>query len=141
MMEPRELKIGHERVFLSLSDVNDGWTTRDRAGRLESFHAKLVLPHLRAEAHVWLSDPAIESNMSDFFADLAENWRGWDGAKAWSTYEGGLALSCNNDGLGHIRVAVALRGRSGDGWLVQGNVPLDSGQLDHLSRDVATFLG
>ena len=79
MRDPRELKLGHERVFLLLSDVHDGLPTRSRNGELESMHVQLALPHLRADSHVWLSDPAVQESLSGFFDGLAENWRGWDG--------------------------------------------------------------
>jgi len=44
----RELKIGHDRAFLLLSDVHDGLTTRDRGGELIDFSADL------AENWVWV---------------------------------------------------------------------------------------
>ena len=63
------------------------------------------------------------------------------GEKNWETYEGGLRLSCTSDRLGHIAVSVELYERSGqDGWFVQGDVPLEAGQLDQLAVDAARFL-
>ncbi len=38
-------RIGHEQVFLALSDVHDGIGTRSRSGELWSVHARLVAPH------------------------------------------------------------------------------------------------
>lgn len=139
MTEARVIKIGHEREFLSLSDVHDGWTTRSSKGALESIHAYVALPNLRAEAHVSLSnvhDPPLET----FFDDLATHWRGWDDVKEWRAYAHGLALSCTHDGLGHITMTVELRQLSGAGWLVRGDVPLDAGQLERLAREVDQFV-
>lgn len=138
-MDSREVKIGHERVFLTLSDEYDGVSTRAQTGELWSVHARLVLPHLQASAQVHLSDPAIEQSLPQFFAELAEQWETWDGLKQWATYEGGLVLTCANDARGHVNVTVELRERSGHGWLVRGDVPLDSGQLEPLARDLGAF--
>lgn len=140
MREPRELKIGHEREFLRLSDVHNGRSARSRSGALDSFHAHLELPRLRADTHVLLSTPALEQPLSDLFDELAEHWRGWDGAKEWHAYAGGLALWCTNDGGGHVTIVVELREASGHGWLVRGEVPLDAGQLGGLARDVRRFV-
>jgi hypothetical protein len=38
-----------------------------------------------------------------------------------------------------VNVTVELRERSGHGWLVRGDVPLDSGQLEPLARDLGAF--
>jgi Family of unknown function (DUF6228) len=135
--EARELKIGHERTYLLLTDVHDGLSTRSRSGKLDSVNVELVLPHLRASSHVSLGQ---ERPLDEYFAELAVEWRAWPGAKEWKTYEGGLVLSCLNDARGHIAVGVTPRDNSMAGWLVHGDVPLDAGQLDELARDMARFV-
>jgi Family of unknown function (DUF6228) len=140
MREPRELEIGHERVFLRLTDVHDGLTTRSRGGRLDSVHVHLALPNLRADAHVWLAPPGVQAPLTELFDELAEHWRAWDGAKRWRAPEGGLALAAFNDGLGHVTLAVELHEVSGGGWRVRGEVPVDAGALEDLARDVRRFV-
>jgi hypothetical protein len=137
--EPREVKIGQERWFLLLSDHHEGRSTRSARGDLEWLHAHLALPYLRADAQVWLTDPAIESSLTSFIRDLAVQWRGWEGVKEWTAYEGGLALSCAHDGHGHITMTAELRERSNHGWLVRGDVPLDAGQLDTVALELSLF--
>jgi hypothetical protein len=44
-------------------------------------------------------------------------------------------------GLGHVQVSVELREYAGHGWLVRGDVPVEAGQLEQLSRDLALFVG
>jgi len=135
-----EVKIGHDHAFLALSDYHEGESTRSPAGGLWSVHARLVVPDLQAEAQVWLSN--MEPSLPLFFAELAVEWRGWDGVKPWATYEGGLTLGCEHDGLGHVQISVDLRASSGGlGWRAQADVPLDAGQLDHLTQDLAAFVG
>ena len=135
----REVRFGFDGASLALSDVYDGSSTRSAHGELWAVSAVLALDGVRAEARVWLSD--LDTPLNAFFRDMADNWRGWEGAKEWGTYEGGLRLSCSRDGLGHIAVSVDLHERSGpDGWFVQGDVPLEAGQLEQLAADVTRFI-
>jgi hypothetical protein len=137
--EGREFTFGFDGATLALFDVHEGSSTRSRGGELWAVNAILALHGVRAEAHVWLSD--LDTPLSGFFSDLADCWPGWEGAKEWETYEGGLRLSCTSDSLGHVTVSVDLRQRSGpDGWLVRGDVPIEAGQLEQLASDVARFL-
>ena len=64
-------------------------------------------------------------------------------ASAWETYEGGLRLSCTCDRLGHVSVLVDLHDLSspdGDGWHVQGVVPVEAGQLEGLAAEFDLFM-
>jgi uncharacterized protein DUF6228 len=137
--DAREVRFGFDGASLALSDVHDGSSTRSAHGELWAVNAVLALAGVHAEARVWLSD--LDAPLNAFFHDLADNWRGWKGTKEWATYEGGLRLSCTSDRLGHIAVSVDLHERSGpDGWFVQGDVPLEAGQLEQLAADVARFI-
>ena len=139
MHETCEIRIGQDKWFLLLSDVWEGASTRSSKGDLDAVHARLVLPGLQASARVWLSD-ALDPPLAAFFHDLAERWRGWDDARHWRAYEGGLALACTHDGLGHVALTVELRELSGDGWLAKGDVPVDAGQLDQVAHEVERFV-
>ena len=94
----REVRFGFDGASLALSDVYDGSSTRSAHGELWAVSAVLALDGVRAEARVWLSD--LDTPLNAFFRDMADNWRGWEGAKEWGTYEGGLRLSCSSDGWG-----------------------------------------
>jgi hypothetical protein len=84
----------------------------------------------------------MERSLAAFIAELAEEWRGWDDVRRWATYEGGLTLALQHDGLGHIQVSVDLREHSGGlGWRVQADVEVDAGQLDELAKELAAFVG
>src|SRR5437762_8731846 len=125
-----EVTIDHEGAFLALS-----------GGAAANLHARLVLPSLLAETQVHLTDAALEVSVASFFSELAKEWRGWDGVHVWATYEGGLALACEHDRLGHVSVSVELRENSGHGWLVRGDVRVDAGQLEQLSRELTVLVG
>jgi hypothetical protein len=77
MLEPREIKIGHESEFLLLSDVHDGMRMRSSDGTLWSVYASVVLRTLRASAPVGLVQ-GLEPPLTELFDDLAEHlaWLG-----------------------------------------------------------------
>ena len=88
-----EIRIGSEGEFLLLSDEYEGSSTRSDEGQLSWIHAELSLSHLRASTKVGIVW-GVDASLSEFFDDVAKNWRGWKGAKKWEAYEGGLGLSC-----------------------------------------------
>ena len=133
-----EIKIGRDDEFLLLSDEFEDSSTRSEEGELWRICAELSLPGLRASTQagiVW----GVDASLSEYFDDLAQNWRGWKGVKKWEAYEGGLGLFCTSDRLGHITVTVELSEPPPDGWLARGNVPLDAGQLEPLAREMRGF--
>jgi uncharacterized protein DUF6228 len=132
------IRIGSEGEFLLLSDEYEGSSTRSDGGQLSWIHAELSLSHLRASTKVGIVW-GVDASLSEFFDDLAKNWRGWKGAKKWEAYEGGLGLSCTSDRLGHITVTVELREGSPERWLVRGEVPLEAGQLERLATEMRAF--
>jgi Family of unknown function (DUF6228) len=63
-----------------------------------------------------------------FFEDLAESWRGWKGAKTYTSLERDLAVSAVNDGGAHVRLAISLSGpTSPPRWTVTVEVSTDPG--------------
>jgi hypothetical protein len=125
-----DVRIGREEAYLALSREP-----------LYGLRARLVLPNLHAETQVSLTDPALEVSLAPLVSELAADWRGWDGLREWATYERGLVLRFDHDGLGHVGVAVELREYSGSGWRVRGDVSVDAGQLDRLAHDIAELFG
>ncbi|HSR17068.1 MAG TPA: DUF6228 family protein, partial [Ignavibacteriaceae bacterium] len=45
---------------------------------------------------------------TNYFDDLATNWRGWDGRKEWKSIEDEMRLSCEIDKVGHVSLYVTL---------------------------------
>ena len=80
-------------------------------------------------------DPNGGAPIADFFADMAREWRGWDGEKIWEPIEPGLRLSARHDGLGHVALRVALQqGLDPDGWSIEATLKLEAGALDAIAR-------
>ena len=79
--------------------------------------------------------------MALLFEELTASWKGWEGAKEWSSVEGDFSLSCKSDGLGHVAIEVTLKsGLYEDDWRVKAVVHVDAGILDEIARKVSQFL-
>jgi uncharacterized protein DUF6228 len=74
-------------------------------------------------------------NLRDFLAGLAKDWRGWQGARTWTSMEGEMTLEASHDGLGHVTIAVTLRRaeRPGDpdAWSARIVLTLEAGEELH----------
>lgn len=109
------------------------WPDRES---FESFDATLRLPSGEMTAPVW----DYRGALPEFFADLAESWRGFDGAKEYDTVEGQLQLSCTWDGLGAVRCRATLGSLEPPEWSVSAVLTWGAGaHLERLAAEVARF--
>ena len=78
------------------------------------------------------------TGLSEFFADLAAEWRGWDGDRRWAALEGDVSIAASHDGLGTISILVELRAepaaRAEPEWRASLVLDVDAGGLDQLAR-------
>src|SRR5262245_39099383 len=70
----------------------------------------------------------------ELFADMATNWKGWNGAKTWASLEGELELAAEMDKAGHVGLTVRLRKGAPAAWAVTVELLIEAGQLDTLAR-------
>ena len=73
-----------------------------------------------------------------FFEDLAENWKGFDGEKQWSSLEGEFSLICISDSLGHFALEVTIRDNE-DTQYARKTIFIESGQLEKIALEVKNF--
>ena len=55
-------------------------------------------------------------SLADFFSDLADSWRGWDGEKSWESIEPDLAITATSDRLGHCIFSFTLQNGQNQTW-------------------------
>jgi Family of unknown function (DUF6228) len=76
-------------------------------------------------------------SLAEYFQDIADNWRGWEGEKYWSTLESDLEFKATSDKLGHVRLEFSLkRPYTQFGWVLQAALELEAGQLDAIAANV-----
>jgi hypothetical protein len=103
----------------------------------EYFEVHVSAPNLSARRQVY---GYIGTGLPELFESLAQNWRGWDGEKVWSSLEGEFSLSATADRLGHVRLGYRLCGDvGGQTWELKGLLVLEAGQLDAIAREMRAF--
>lgn len=100
------------------------------------FTATIAGDGLRATSKVYAY---MSQGLPALLAELANEWRGWEGERSWTSLERDLTLSFSHDGLGHIRVGVELCSSCMREWAVQTETRVDAGQLDDLAKRARRF--
>ena len=131
-----EVRIGSATEFLSL-------VPQPPVGAPDSVIATLRLDGLAATTQVVSNYTSGFQDLADFFGELADNWRGWQGARRWESLEHDLTIEARHQ-YGHVTLVIEVRcdrldwGNSG--WRVTGDVAIDPGeQLSSVAKDVASL--
>ena len=82
------------------------------------------------------------SDLARFFAELAADWRGWDGERIWTALENEMEVKASHDGA-RVMVAVTVRrpdlSYADDAWEAKIVFRLEPGeQLTNVARDLAS---
>jgi hypothetical protein len=84
-----------------------------------------------------------EVDLGGFFQRLADDWRGWDGAREWRALEGEMNIDARHDGRGHVAVGVTLRRArqayaDDDAWSARAVFMVEAGEeMTRVARDVS----
>lgn len=81
----------------------------------------------------------LSNGLADLFADFAENWKGWEGSKHWSSFEGELSLEAHSDRLGHVYLTVILRDGAPAHWTLSAELVVEAGMLPNLAAGARAF--
>lgn len=110
-----------------------------KPGGSESYRVTLRENEFEVSGRVYAFDP-LDKGLSKFFAELAEQWTGWDGSKTWTSLEGEFKLECLHDRVGHVTTTATLRSNAyGHGWTGQIRFDIAAGQLEDIAAGVKRF--
>jgi len=103
--------------------------------------AELSSSGLRAIRTVVHSYSTGFADLAGFFAQLEQDWRGWDDVRSWRSLEGDLSIEARHQ-FGHVQLRVTLRaygpGWGNDGWTASANLTIDPGeQLSQIATDLS----
>lgn len=101
------------------------------------FEARLQLPALECRAKIYGYNPT--GSLVGVLEELARNWKGWQGARRWSSIESDLLLEFAHDGIGHVGVGVELRTYGPEAWTVRTKLVLEPGALQELANQAKQF--
>ena len=121
-----------------IKSAQDG-TTLELYDRTQwDFAVRLSGPNFHASASIY--DPETK-HLRQFFVEMADNSRGWSGARQWSSMERELALSAKMDSTGHVQLSVEIHSRQhGFGWSLACVLILEAGQLDSIAESIREFV-
>ncbi|HEX9520221.1 MAG TPA: DUF6228 family protein [Streptosporangiaceae bacterium] len=108
---------------------------------VQTLTAELSSSGLRAIRTVVHSYRTGFADLADFFAQLEQDWRGWDDARSWRSLEGDLGIEARHE-FRHVQLRVTLRaygpGWGNDGWKASANLTIDPGeQLSQIAADLS----
>ena len=128
-------------ISIKSSDNSSEFQFSEQAGLFlsdgsEYYRVTLKTEAMTASLKVYAFEPSGEYCWR-YFADLADNWRGWSGIKQWSSLEGEFKISSESDALGHIAMEITLE--SYGEWKAQITAVFDAGQLNDISSKIKSF--
>jgi Family of unknown function (DUF6228) len=106
--------------------------------------ARVSIRALGLEAHTIATFSDGPWDLALFFAELAADWRGWEGQRHWKALEGELEVQASHHGA-HVLIAVTVKRPditfANDAWEARIVLTLEPGeQLDRVARDLASAL-
>jgi len=101
----------------------------------DAFAAHLHAPGLDAEVAVFHYGGDF---LGRYFAELAANWRGWEGDREWRSLEGALEFHASISKAGAVLLQVVLR-NSAFSWRLTYDFGIENGELDVLAHEAAAF--
>lgn len=97
-------------------------------------------PDMRASRQVYAGWDGGFTALAAFFTGLADEWRGWHGARVFESLEGDLQIRATHDGHVHLRVLL-WESTVPDGWRIEAVVRMDAGEaLSRAATDVASLV-
>jgi len=87
----------------------------------------------------WPHTTVDDQDLIAFVRSLADDWRGWSGARTWRSLDGDMLIDAHHDGRGHVSLGASLchRPMFSDAWSARVVVGLEAGeQLSRLVTDL-----
>ncbi|MFE3457833.1 DUF6228 family protein [Nocardiopsis aegyptia] len=83
-------------------------------------------------------------NLRDFLVALARDWRGWKGARSWTSMGDEMTVEARHNGRSHVSLAVTLRRadlhHTPDAWSARVVVTVEAGEELRRIADAADRL-
>ncbi|MBP6218909.1 MAG: hypothetical protein KA436_10010 [Oligoflexales bacterium] len=80
--------------------------------------------------------------LGDFFEDLAQNWKGWEGKRIFRSVESDFRIEAVHDHRSRVDFCIFLEGSMGSAsaWSHSEHIQVECGTLSNLSKDVQDHL-
>jgi hypothetical protein len=108
---------------------NDGW--------LESYRLRLIAKGCNAELMV--ENPPYGTSLADFFHELSDNWKGWEGVQQWAAIEDEYRIEATTNNTGHVVIKVTTN-QNNFKWHLLAELAIEAGQLELAAKQLRLFL-
>ena len=108
----------------------------DAGGWVEQYQVRLTSKDLNVIKIV--QNPPYSEILSDFFADLNNNWKGWEGEKDWRAIDGEYQIRASSSKTGHVALNVTVNFNEYR-WQTVAEISVEAGQLMKIEKDVKKF--
>ena len=110
---------------------------RDRSASHGPTNACPVIEASRASVGVW----DYGAGPAAFFRTLADDWRGWEGERCWSSLEGQLVIVPRHDGKGLVLCEVTIGTAIPPTWSFTAEMTFGAGaQMDEIASSIERAL-
>jgi hypothetical protein len=106
----------------------------DHPDQLPRWRVSLVGPGVSAEVEAPEASWEPQS-LADFLGDVARDWRGWDGERAWQSEETELRLTVRHNRINTVLMQVELEDGAPPRWRCETELELDPGAFQQLAED------
>ena len=122
----------------ALPSVDGGYSLTLSPRAVRAYRAIVEGPDVNATATIYdVTGEAVA--FAEFWRDLASSWRGWPGAKCWSSIEGDLELKARSDGRGHVSIECTVSCGAPHRWRLTVGLLAEAGALEELASRAAAF--
>jgi hypothetical protein len=134
------LTVGRDGTYLRLGSPQRGPTDQT-----------YVRIPLRIDADALTAAAALELNgwggwipgLTGYLDDLAANWKGWEGEKAWRDDSGAVQFTASHNGMNTVALTVSMRPSYGPlfpgTWQADIVVPIEPGVLGDVASQVRSL--
>lgn len=112
---------------------------------LDHLVAHLAVEGLSATKTVYAHYGSGWRELTDFFAGLANDWKGWPGIREWVSIESDLKIEARHQ-YGHVQLRITLRHDRAEwgnsGWTASADLTLEPGeQLSRVAEELQELVG
>lgn len=102
------------------------------------FKVQVNLDGLTAQREIYNPMDIGTETLSEFFARIADKWRGWSDKEQWTSLESDFSITCSHDGVRCVVVDICLR-EPYKNWIVSLQTTIELGMLDAQAAEAARF--
>lgn len=88
---------------------------------------------------VYIEDDDSPQTLADFFRELANDHRGWDGDKHWQSLGATLKIRADHDQINSTRLYLTLTGGAVPQWTLHAELHVDPGRFDRVAINLDLY--